>query len=259
MASTRRGHSRLRDPWYVAAVVALLASAIGLVWGGYVYATRPAPSTQGLNITIPAPREYDYLNVSIIGDSYTDGVGVNSRGLSYSSRAAQSQCWNINRVAQSGTGYTNPGSRADTRPYTEPERIRNALYGEPDLIIVQGSTNDEKRPGVRAAALDVLSELRRQAPPETEVVAVGPTIPPDTDPAAIRTVRDEVASAAAEAGVPFIDPIERRWLTANGVYATDGLHPNDAGHLEFADDLVTALRETGLVAGDSCAPVTPAQ
>lgn len=255
MASTTRDRSRLSDPWFIFAGLTLLACVVGIAYGVYVAANRPAQSSEGLGASIPQSRQYDYLNVSIIGDSYTDGAGVNNRGLAYTSRAAQSQCWEVNRVAQSGTGYTNPGSRDDSRPYTDPARIRAALATNPQLIIVQGSISDEKRAGLRDAALTVFTALRAQAPRETKVVAVGPTTPPDADPAAIGDVRDEIASAADEAGVPFIDPIQRGWLRDPGAYTPDGLYLNESGHLQFANDLVQALLETDLVVGDSCAPI----
>jgi acyl-CoA thioesterase-1 len=119
------------------------------------------------------------------------------------------------------------------------------IAAEPDVVVVQGSTNDARRPeDVQAAALELFTALR-EGLPETQIVAVGPVLPPIESSEDVRRVTEAVAAAAAAAGVPFLDPVAEEWLPfqREALYDGDLLHPSPAGYDQFADRLGDRLGE----------------
>jgi len=181
--------------------------------------------------------------VVVLGDSFTVGVG-SSTGRGYLDHLAEDMAWSVTAAAESGTGYVSPSVVPGYQPYGG--RVAELASLRPSLVVVQGSTNDVGRSAadVGRAADALYADLRTQLP-GTPVVVVGPLDAPAVDPAGVRAVRDALAEAAEEAGLPFIDPIEGGWLQPpDGLYA-DGLHPDDQGYAEFADELAAALQDQG--------------
>jgi lysophospholipase L1-like esterase len=263
MAQRRRRSSRsrnrepfgldLRDPWTAAGTVAIVLVVIATVWAAYVAANRPEPSTTGLGITIPEPPTYEYVPVTVQGDSYTYGVGAQpSRG--YAKQLVSQLCWRPSLNAEAGTGYVNDGGGDGKSPF--PTRAKGIASAETQLVIVQGSTNDNSAPPseVTAAAVDTYRTLKADAPTAV-IVAVGPTLVPSIDPVALAATRDAVADAARQEGVTFVDPIALGWLADPALYGEDGLHPTQAGHDEMAADLRGVLESMNLPRLSGCDPI----
>ncbi|QSB23399.1 SGNH/GDSL hydrolase family protein [Curtobacterium sp. 24E2] len=125
-------------------------------------------------------------------------------------------------------------------------RIEQNASLDPRLVIVQGSQNDWL---VSASTLEerVEQALRtaKQQWPDAVVVAIGPSAP---QPRAETTVAISaaVAAGARDAGVPFVDAVDRQWFTAmnSGSYAAgDGQHLNDDGYRYLADKIDGALEQ----------------
>ena len=176
-----------------------------------------------------------------LGDSYTVASGI---GTGYASRTAAAMGWTPVLEAAGGTGYVAAGD-GTVGPYAG--RVDEVVADDPDVLLVQGSTNDVGSPvaAVAEAADELYAELARRLP-GAQVVVLGPLAPPGVDRAGVLAVRDALADAADDAGIPYIDPIADGWLTpADGLYG-DPIHPNEAGHAELADDLAEALRDAGL-------------
>ncbi|MBY6681892.1 SGNH/GDSL hydrolase family protein [Rhodococcus sp. BP-316] len=232
-------------------VVIVLVCAFAVAAVAAFAATRPDPVDEGIAARIPPPAQYQYLRVSVLGDAVSLGVGASNLD-GYVKLLSNKLCWNVNRVAESGTGYVNPGPDG-SRPFTTPARLAATWGTGPELVIVQGSTNDVGRPGVAEAAAETYAAIKTGAP-QAKIVVVGPTTPPSIDPAGVRATRDEIRDAAIAAGATFIDPIELGWLEDDGLYGTDRLHPTDAGHRELTKDLSTAFTGAGVLQRDTCAP-----
>lgn len=180
--------------------------------------------------------------VVVLGDSYTvdsaDGAG-------YVPPVAEALDWVPLLEALDGTGYVAPGLTADPSPYRN--RLDAVVADRPDLVLVQGSTNDVGAPATElAAAADQLYAALAARLPDARVVVLGPVGPPGVDPAGVAGVRDVLRQAAAAAGLTFIDPLAGGWLEpSEGLYA-DPVHPNEVGYRQLAIELVAALRAEGL-------------
>jgi lysophospholipase L1-like esterase len=178
----------------------------------------------------------------VLGDSYTEGVG--SSGPGYVDLVGERMGWTVVEQGQGGTGYVSAGSTPGFAPYGA--RVAAVVAEAPDIVVVQGSTNDVGQPAtaVHDAAVGVLTALREQLP-AARVVVVGPLAPPVVDPAGVVAIRDALADAAARADVDFIDPIAGGWLQPPTDLYPDGLHPGDEGYRLMAARLSGALEERG--------------
>nr|WP_243850777.1 SGNH/GDSL hydrolase family protein [Modestobacter marinus] len=176
-----------------------------------------------------------------MGDSYT---AASHDGAGYVPPTADALGWEPVLEAVSGTGYVAVGAEPGAAPYQE--RVDEVVAAAPDVVVVQGSTNDAGLPTaeVHAAAETLYADLQAQLP-EAQVVVVGPLIPPGSDPVAVAGVRTALAEAAGAAGLPFVDPLAEGWLhPSDGLFA-DPIHPNQTGYDAFSADLVSALRAQG--------------
>ena len=176
----------------------------------------------------------------LLGDSCT-AASVDGGG--YVPPTAEGMGWTPVLQAVGGTGYLAPAPGSG--PYGS--RVDEVVAGDPDVVVVQGSTNDVGYPvaDVATAARELYAALAGRLP-DAEVVVVGPLDPPGVDPAGVDAIRAVLAEEAGAAGLPFVDPVAGDWLgTGEGLYA-DPVHPNEAGYGEFATDLVGALQSAGL-------------
>lgn len=185
------------------------------------------------------------LRVSIVGDSFSVGVGAGS-DLGYAQLLAARGCWNSNLVAQSGSGYA-----ASANPFVSPSRVAATVSTVPDVIIVQGSGNDRGDGRLFVAAAGLYATFRLLAP-QARIVVVGPTGAPNAKHDNINEVRRYLRDAAAVAGVTFVDPQAEGWLDAATDYAPDGIHPNNRGHVRMANRLFDDLSRMGIPRIGSC-------
>lgn len=241
---------RTRDPWNIGMIVVAVAALLFAGYAGVNAATRDNSTDYVSTYVSPEPLEYDYLKVSILGDSYAVGVGATGN-TGWVPKLARKLCWNDVRNAEIGTGYVNPGPDGSTMYI---DRAAEVAARQPALILVQGSTNDAGRPGVTAAAAETYAALKAGSP-NSQIVVVGPTAAPSINPDAVRRDRDEVRQAAQDAGLAFIDPIELGWLADDDDYGTDRLHPTDTGHEEYAVALRDQLSMLPIPRLNACDPI----
>ena len=196
----------------------------------------PAARTGADSAADAAPR------VVFLGDSYT---AESADGDGYVPPVAEAMGWDPVLAAVRGTGYVATGTSPDSGPFEE--RLAAVVADRPDVVVVQGSTNDvgSSVGQVQAAAQRLYAELAVRLP-EARVVVVGPLAPPGIDPAGVAAVRDALARACAAAGLPFIDPVAGGWLVPTAGLFADPVHPNETGYRQLAGELVAELRAAGL-------------
>ncbi|GAA2886472.1 SGNH/GDSL hydrolase family protein [Streptosporangium fragile] len=191
----------------------------------------------------PAPPQAPVAMV--LGDSFTVGSGPVRAWDAYATLVARELGWQPVIAGAAGTGYLNPGRVG--RTFEQSFRQELSWRPEPDLLIISGGHNDRRVGAARVgAAAARLLELARRTWPYTRIVVVGP-IWMTRAPRWAYLVRDAVATAADEAAVPFLDPLEPRggrW--GRGTVLPDGVHPTAAGHARLAGWMITTLREYGI-------------
>lgn len=145
--------------------------------------------------------------------------------------------------AQGGTGYTNPGQVADNET-DYPDRVPEVVAYAPDVVLVQGSTNDGDPEDTARAATATLNALRA-ALPNAAIIVIGPT----QNPVASTTlaVDQALGQAAQQAGVAFTDAWQ--WLDPAdpSLWSEDNVHPSNAGHQALADRVTEVLVAGGVV------------
>ncbi|MEO3875428.1 SGNH/GDSL hydrolase family protein [Nonomuraea sp. B12E4] len=176
-----------------------------------------------------------------VGDSFTVGSGPVPEWETYATGAARRLGWQPVIAGAGGTGFVNEGRVG--RTFRESFEVELAWRPAPDLLVISGGHNDRRWSAerVRHAAERLLARVRAHWP-ATRVVVVGPIWLADA-PGKAYEVRDAVARAAVRAGVAFLDPLDRRWVTGkrSKVVLPDGVHPTRAGHEHLAAWLAAKL------------------
>ena len=199
-------------------------------------ASSPVPTSPATAPTSSVP--VGGATVAFIGDSWTHGVGATDlRGFPV--LTAELLGWNFTELGESGSGYVVPGGDG---PFAT--RIPAALAADPDVVVVQGSLNEQgvDADELESAALDTLTRLRQEADPATEILVVGAPDAPGTDADLIDRVNAAVSAAAESVGLRFVDPAEWTDPGDAGLWS-DPVHPDDDGHRAIAEHLAPLLAE----------------
>ncbi|MBB1046472.1 SGNH/GDSL hydrolase family protein [Dietzia cercidiphylli] len=176
---------------------------------------------------------------AFVGDSFTAPAQVGTPVDNWAEHVASSNCWAPTYLGKHGSGYVNPAGSA----WQYVNRVPQVTASAPDLVVVQGSTNDLYLIGVREAAVGTLALIRAQNPYAT-VVVVGPVKAPRYDLVRLTALRDELAAAAAVTGALFVDPLDGDWLGDDDF--ADGLHLTTEGNARFGAKVVDRLDTVGV-------------
>ena len=180
------------------AVRHIAIDAYNIAFGGVV--TGPADSI--VNAGKQKPR------CLIIGDSFCDTTGSSYKVDGYGVQFGAAMGWDCVLAAQGGSGYVAAGS------YTGKYSTRVAFYAAEkfDVIIVQGSVNDvgagpSATVGTEAASLFATLQTTF---PGVPIIATSPMYHKGVHAwsSYLLTVRDAIRTAAAAAGIYFVDLLE---------------------------------------------------
>lgn len=180
--------------------------------------------------------------VTFIGDSWTAGTGA-SDWDGHAVQACERLGWECHVLGVAGSGYLSTGLGA---PFAE--RIPRALAADPDVIVVQGSTNDyaQDPASLASAASSTLTRLRTEADPDTDILVLGGSYTPGLASPAVEGSTLPWQLGAAAAGVTFIDIAGQKWTDpSDPTIWADPSHPDDRAHARIAERLAPLLR--GLV------------
>jgi hypothetical protein len=177
------------------------------------------------------------VRVSVIGDSYSSGLG--NQAVWPALVAVGSQL-SISDVAFPGAGYVSGAGR--TGPFTA--QIDKALASKPALIVIFGGTTEvATAPGLIAqAATDLFGELIRRAP-TTKVMVLGPIAHTDPVPEPYMKLDAAVAGAAGATHTTYVSLINEKWLVGEGLIQDDGMTPTDLGQSVLARHLSPILQD----------------
>lgn len=195
---------------------------------------------------------------AVLGDSISDGSSQNAgAGCGtwvdrYARLMGYPDMW---RQGRGGTGYITPGSFA-----TFQTRVAEdvAPWDFSELIIAGGFNDSAGSQSAIATAADLLYETVQVALPRCEIIVIGCWAPSGSPGSGQVNTNATLRAAALNAGLPFIDmqsgdvlngdgdvvASQGSWITGTGntgaptgtgnadlYIGTDGIHPNDAGHV----------------------------
>lgn len=251
----RRGKvgSWVEDPPLWSKITLLAAvTAVAVVLSGAAWKKQnPTSADAGATPGYVAAAEDSRPRAIAIGDSYAEGTGAaDNQGLV--AQAANAMGWRFSNFALGGTGYVNPGPAALNRvPFAEV--VPDACAQNPDILLIVGSLNDRvpvevdksaTATDVGAAASAMYDAVAAQCP-KTKTVVVGPFWPNEDPTPGMLAIEQEVRRAAQDGGLPFVDPIAGKWITAANkgtMIGPDKTHPTQAGHDYLGAKLADALR-----------------
>jgi len=185
------------------------------------------------------------VRVAFYGDSYTKGSGTSEPELRWSTLLSQQHGWSEFNPSVSGLGFLRK------RTLFGAGDLPSLIIAEnPDIVIVAMGLNDNFTFDSVSGELpdQILRDFDRLSTelPDAQLIVVEPFWYTDERPRSVEVIISWVEDAAAEVGADYI-PGASRWLEGHPEWmASDGLHPNDAGHAELAKRMDQALRTLGL-------------
>jgi lysophospholipase L1-like esterase len=203
----------------------------------------------------------------VLGDSISDGSSGNTGGGSgtwvdrYARLMGYCDVW---RQSRGGTGYVTAGSFATFGGRVAGDVAPWAF----DELIIWGGFNDsaQPQPEIEAAA-GLLYEAVQSALPRCDIIVVGCWSPTGTPSSGQVSTNATLRTVALAAGLPFIDvqsgdvldgagavvASQGKWITGSGntgaqagdgnadlYIGSDGIHPNDAGHVYLSRRMYAA-------------------
>lgn len=245
----RKRWARAARPWLFG--LGALAIVVGLVafasWSERSNEDRLAliAQQQQAPSQATAKPQPDKPSEEIVAVFFGDSYSQSQAKLSFPFLASKKLGWTPYVDALGGTGYTTangelPPIPARVAPFLVP---RDSV----DVIVFAAGINDDPVTGIAAAA-SASWATARALHPEAEIIVVGP-FSPGTPGISVTNVRNQIRTAAASAGLPFIDPLADQWLdgsyekgtgTAAAYIGNDGTHPTAEGQEYLAGRFVDA-------------------
>ena len=180
------------------------------------------------------------LRVVAVGDSIMKGHGLRP-SQAWPALLARDQGWRLDNLACDGAGFLAVGDDSDCGT-TFAGLVRRAVAEHPDVVIVQGSSNDlgEKDSDLEQETERQLAQIRR-ALPHARILGLSTIWNDHTPPAQIGTITDQVRGAVHAVGGTFIDvgqPLEGHpaWMQH------DDVHPTAQGQTAIWGAVLHALR-----------------
>lgn len=209
-------------------------------------ATSPAAATStsptsaaAVPPAVPSPMVGGVL--AVYGDGYAAGNeqgGIGAAGWPALVSSKLGMTLALHAVSQAG--YVSVGVTG--------QDLGGLVQGAPPtgaaVTVLFGSRNDrgESAELVQAQVSQTIADARSAAP-QTQLIVIGPVWSDAAVPADLLRARDAVQSAAAAAGVTFVDPIAEQWFgTGTGLIADDGVSPTDAGHAFLAGEILPVVQ-----------------
>ncbi|GAA2721114.1 SGNH/GDSL hydrolase family protein [Actinocorallia aurantiaca] len=226
--------------------------ALALITG---CSASPAVEPQGAPSTSATPQIRRAPVVMFLGDSYTAGTGGMPPERTYAGDLSRKLGWQGIIGGHPGTGFLARGrvGKNFARLFADQFAWRPA----PDMMIIAGGHNDATRRnpmnGLNDAVWQLVNGVKERWP-GVPVVLVGPMWGGTPTKQGL-AVRDVMRTVAGQLQVPFVDPLEEKWIMGDVRRGTgnadlyirrDGVHPNETGNAYFADKMLAALTRLGL-------------
>jgi len=198
-------------------------------------ATPATPSaTPATPVTAASPKK-----VLTIGDSIMKGYGLAPTDA-WPELISATNGWELTSLACDGAGFLAPGS-PDECGNTLVDVSRSAATLHPDLIIIEGSSNDfgQSNSQLLSATVTALTMLRSEFP-NAEIIGLS-TVWSDTEPPAqLAAINSQVQQAVTAVGGRYLD-IGQPFAAHPELLQGDDVHPTVTGQVVLAAAIQTAI------------------
>ncbi|WP_327056815.1 SGNH/GDSL hydrolase family protein [Glaciihabitans sp. GrIS 2.15] len=179
------------------------------------------------------------MQVLTIGDSIMKGYGV-SPADAWPELISAANGWDLTTLACDGAGFVDLGNPAECGD-TLVDIVRSAATLHPDLIIIEGSSNDLEHPNseLLAATTSALTILRSEFP-NAEIIGLSAIWPTTDPPAQLADINSQVHQAVTAVGGHYLD-IGQPLVAHPKLMQDDGIHPTAAGQVVLATAIQTAI------------------
>ena len=192
---------------------------------------------------LKAPKQ-DAVRVACIGDSITDGYGLDLRTVNGYPARMQTMLGDGYWVRNFGLSARTLMNSGD-RPYMKEDIWQEALDFQPDVAVIKLGTNDAKEMNW-AHKEDFLPDLQKmidalQALPSKPKIYLCTPIPAFKEPWTIKdsVIADEISplirQAVRENRLAGLIDLHSLFPAEESLYQADGIHPNDAGVRRMAE------------------------
>ncbi|RYZ25772.1 MAG: SGNH/GDSL hydrolase family protein [Propionibacteriaceae bacterium] len=246
-----RGTTKRRARGRPGVVAALAALVVGLTAGVPGPGTDVAWAAPAPAAVPPKPALLDLPvqpRVLIMGDSYTEGWGADPKTEGFAFKVAGPLGWRVTRDGIGATGYTNVGLKQQG---TYPQRLWRHPADGYDLVVLQGGSNDERRPEAEiTTAVDFTVRTVRRRYPSAQILVMGPIEPYGTVSERRAKVTRVLTASTTKSSLLFIDPSAEHWFVkgdSTTLVNPEKGHPNNAGYAHIADLFVRDVRALSVV------------
>jgi acyl-CoA thioesterase-1 len=179
------------------------------------------------------------MQVLTIGDSIMKGYGL-SPADAWPERISAANGWDLTTLACDGAGFVDLGNPAECGD-TLVDIVRSAATLHPDLIIIEGSSNDLEHPNseLLAATTSALTILRSEFP-NAEIIGLSAIWPATDPPAQLADINSQVQQAVTAVGGHYLD-IGQPLVAHSKLMQDDDIHPTVAGQVVLATAIQTAI------------------
>ncbi|WP_080730388.1 SGNH/GDSL hydrolase family protein [Rhodococcoides fascians] len=246
--------------WKICGAIAVVAAIAFVAVAVFVDSTRAAPpdstpvpalapaTSVAAPTTVPTTSEPTTPRsvVAFVGDSYTQGVGVEPSTERWSSQLSAAMNWDERNFGLAGTGYlATAGSDVcglDSCPNYQTTAL-DAVAANPSIVVVSGGQNDvaayaEDPAAVQTAIATTYVEIRN-ALPDVRIIAVGPSTTGEVTDAMLGLDRD-VRDTAGAFGAQYVSLLEPPTITPANVLP-DGENVDSVGHNAISRRVQAAL------------------
>ena len=148
--------------------------------------------------------------------------------------------WELTSLACDGAGFLAPGS-PDECGNTLVDVSRSAATLHPDLIIIEGSSNDfgQSNSQLLSATVTALTMLRSEFP-NAEIIGLSTVWSETEPPAQLAEINSQVQQAVTAVGGRYLD-IGQPFAAHPELLQGDDVHPTVAGQVVLAAAIQTAI------------------
>jgi acyl-CoA thioesterase-1 len=179
------------------------------------------------------------MQVLTIGDSIMKGFGL-TQADAWPELISAANGWNLTTLACDGAGFIAPGN-PDECGDTLVDVSRSAANLHPDLIIIEGSSNDfgESNSQLLAATGSALTLLRSEFP-NAEIIGLSTVWSETEPPAQLADINSQMQQAVTTVGGHYLD-IGQPLGGHPELMQDDDVHPTVAGQTVLAGAIQTAI------------------